>query len=286
MGRSAASPIAVAWKALTGRVEDSPDHCGNATGEQPRLKDLPHSFRLLLEDNQTIGRSDLQECCYKEHVTHVRQEYDWDCGIACLIMALGFLAKDVRAPRTIEHCWLQDAIGTQSTWTIDLVAILDHVKSAREEFKLAPFDCLFSSKQLALNPDLEAMGYYSQSFAHDASRVQQLYNKLVAQSFQWMLQQEDLTLDIVLYCVQQDNCLAILLVDNTILQSKVKGLGRVEKSSPFVGHYVLLLRVVGNSKVVMHDPGRPRPITVPAEVLREAWQAPGTDSDVIFLARK
>lgn len=299
----AVNPIAVVWQALFGGTqcpELGTKTRSDSANEEARLltalEVLPDFFRkqLISSSSRSFqnggGPPHIGAGCFKEATIHIRQEYDWDCGIACLQMALYFLSKEHADTKqstscAIERGWLEDRIGTQSTWSIDLVAILDHVQKTQEN-QLASFEYLFCSKQLALNHNLEAMGYYAPSFAQDAVRVQRLYDKLKTHSSQNLLQHHDLSLEVVLFCVQHDNCLAIILVDNTVLQSKVKGVDCMEVSGPFVGHYVLLLRVLGKMEVLLHDPGRPRPIIVAADDLHAAWQTPGTDADVILLARR
>jgi hypothetical protein len=295
--------------------------------------DLPQWLRLALVDNddakKTTPPADTKVAAaaniIKDRIPHIRQEFDWDCGIVCLQMALALCAVVsepaaaqeqvpslssasplILAGTSTMRNWLETNIGTRSTWTIDLVDILDALlrnNNKDDDEKLnfvetSSFDYLFCSKQLSVNPALADISYYAHSFAVDATRVRDKYERLRTHSPHRLLQHDDLSLATILSCVRHDNCVAILLVDNTIFQESTATTipaadDEMRQSSssyddrPYIGHYILLVRWMDDEddRILVHDPGRPDPITVSSQALESAWRVPGTDSDVIVLVR-
>jgi Guanylylate cyclase len=305
------------WKSLKDRRRDrylSSD--GVADEKETVERDLPPWLRQSLvpvvvpvvpgkhaKKHTTTPADAAMAASFKAIIPHIRQEFDWDCGIACLEMALEFCvvvpepesSADSQSPSSrilrakTRRNWLEARIGTRSTWTIDLVDLLDCLLRNRDELSVVAFDYLFCSQQLSVNPALATMGYYSHSFTADATRVNDKYNSLKTHSAHRLLQHDDLSLETILTCVRHDNCLVILLVDNTIFQATIQSSDERTRPSShdctFIGHYILLVRCIGNDKVLVHDPGRPNPITVQRKLLESAWRVPGTDSDVIVVVR-
>ena len=62
------------------------------------------------------------------NVQHTQQQYDWDCGLSCVLMALDAAdeldAKDSIIENLEEVC-KSEGFG-HSTWTIDLCYLLKH----------------------------------------------------------------------------------------------------------------------------------------------------------------
>ena len=62
------------------------------------------------------------------NVQHTQQQYDWDCGLSCVLMALDAAdeldAKDSILENLEEVC-KSEGFG-HSTWTIDLCYLLKH----------------------------------------------------------------------------------------------------------------------------------------------------------------
>jgi Guanylylate cyclase len=253
-------------------------------------RDFPLWFRQLVLAQSVEKPSD----SLKKRIPHIRQTFDWDCGIVCLQMTLPFYVPKSHYWSSLQtRNWLESRIGTRSTWTIDLVALLDCLlTNDADQPKCDPFDYLFCSRHLSVNSALATMGFYSQSFAEDSSRVIKKYNSLKSHSEHRMRQHDDLSLEVILKCLRHDNCLVILLLDYSIFQSMIQNNNERQQEAtaqqqrcPFIGHYVLLVRCIGNDQVLVHDPGRSTPITVQKKALESAWSVPGTDSDAIVIVR-
>jgi hypothetical protein len=140
------------WRALRdGRRTRCRSSIDENEKEETVGPDLPQWLRLALVDHDHVKKTttppaDTKAAAeannLKEMIPHIRQEFDWDCGIVCLQMALALCAV-VSEPATQEEKvqssstplipgqtstmrnWLETNIGTRSTWTIDLVDILD-----------------------------------------------------------------------------------------------------------------------------------------------------------------
>jgi hypothetical protein len=331
------------WRALRDgrrtRCRSSIDE--NEKEEMTGGPDLPQWLRLALVDHDHVKKTttppaDTKAAAeannLKERIPHIRQQFDWDCGIVCLQMALALCAVVsepavaqeekvqsssspplIPAQTSTMRNWLETNIGTRSTWTIDLVDILDGLLRNNNKdddddddetqnlvASLSSFDYLFCSKQLSVNPALADISYYAHTFTVDATRVSDKYESLRTHSPHRLLQHDDLALATILSCVRHDNCVAILLVDNTIFQEcttttipaaddemKRSSSSSYNEDRPYIGHYILLVRCLDDEgdQILVHDPGRPYPITVSSKVLESAWRVPGTDSDAIVLVR-
>ena len=57
-----------------------------------------------------------------DEVPHVRQSHNWDCGVACALMALRALRAQGAEGDLVQH--MRRMCGTTSVWTIDLAHLL------------------------------------------------------------------------------------------------------------------------------------------------------------------
>jgi hypothetical protein len=230
---------------------------------------------------------------------HVRQQETWDCGIACMLMALRWLHRtqqidedastgtdDLDAER---RAWILETAGTESVWSIDLVSILE--KYSKKKKNVVVFTYLFSSKTLEVDQEHRDLTFYEKAFGDDESRVSKLFAR--AQRKQWnVIVQHQLQLEQVLELVCRPDCIAIALVDNnTILAAKKLKKGESERKKknnvPFAGHYIVLSGLSRNGELQIHNPAISKKMKCMSLALFEkAWRAQGTDNDILFLVRQ
>jgi len=95
-------------------------------------------------------------------VPHVRQAFNWDCGLACCLMVLRALGvADVSLASLRERC------PTKSIWTIDLAHLLAGFGA----------EVHFSTVTLGANPGFAGESFYAGSMAEDGRRVERLFRE-------------------------------------------------------------------------------------------------------------
>lgn len=142
-------------------------------------------------------------------VPHVRQSYNWDCGLACVEMVLR--ALDV--PCTAAH--LREQASTRSVWTIDLAFLLESYGVATRYY----------TSQIGCNPEYETLGFYSARLRDDRARVEQLFNQAASAGSprveQAMLSRAELHAALL-----AGHTLAIVLLDRLLLPAPGTGAER------------------------------------------------------------
>lgn len=226
-----------------------------------------------------------------------KQMHNWDCGITCLEMICDWLWDSEHRCHD-RRAWMLQLIGTESIWTVDLVWIL---QSLSDKYP-GKFSYLFCTKELTVNDNLSQFHYYKDAFAQDRPRILNRFT-MIAQRNLPTFQCNSLKLDDMIYCIQNTNCIAMVLVDNQILT------GNNAPGESYTGHYILLLGISKQPECIRlamnNDPvstshhstngnniclvlGNPADesasyITLPH--FERAWKAPGTDNDIIFVAK-
>lgn len=202
----------------------------------------------------------------------VKQIETWDCGIACLLMALQWLQrKSINLEE--ERLQIFETVGTESIWSIDLVHLLELYKSPSLQFSY-----LFCSKTLTVDQAHKDLSFYETAFNSDQVRVTHLFE--LAHNQNWNLLQVDLTVTQVLELVRRPDCIAIALVDHAILLQK-------SHRTPYSGHFIILSDVRRtDGQLQVHNPTSSCDTDFIAPSLFEkAWTAKGTDKDIIFLVK-
>ena len=179
---------------------------------------------------------------------------------------------------------------------------------------------LFASTNLGVDPSHSDIGYYSSAFAADERRVSRRFRQLLLESptsptMTTVIKLACFRLDALLDLVSRPDVVAIALLDNRVLLSEERaeeeegvgetggGDGREEGKrqrrcrSPYAGHYVLVIGVVGVAScrpgddpgdvaLAIKNPGSDRPVDlIRTSKFERAWRSNGTDDDVIFVRR-
>lgn len=97
---------------------------------------------------------------------HVRQKFDWDCGLACLQMVLKKYFGDKFQLEEFEAVCEKKNFG-KSVWTIDLATVLT-------EFGL---DYILYTITLGVDESYETDKFYQQFYDADQYRVNNLFNQ-------------------------------------------------------------------------------------------------------------
>lgn len=236
-------------------------------------------------------------------VPHVKQTYNWDCGLACVLMvvrALGASAHDCDLRTLRQLC------RTTSIWTVDLAYLLRRFGA----------DVTFTTVTMGANPAYESESFYRDNLREDCERVDALFEGARANGIP--IERRSLSPDAVKAYAGGGEYLVILLVDKPKLGVKPRdamvlpegengerrgGSDRLgwltgkkrESASTFVngaapsrgytGHYIV---VCGYNPVdgefLCRDPAsHVRDLIITAENLEKARRAFGTDEDILLV---
>ena len=283
-----ASFLSNAWLSVTGtlpptdtcredEIIDDKDCLTDSTSAQD-LVSLEDAIRQLFPTKQVA----LQFCLdAPTNLVHVKQMDLWDCGIACLQMVMAWLRPDGAESRE----WMLQTVGTESIWSIDLMYLL----STMIEQEDATY--LLCSKNMGVDESHLALGYYQKAFSRDEVRVRQRFDQAACSGWP-LLCIRHLGLAQVVRLVSRDDCIAIVLLDNSILRQRV--------GATYAGHYVILCGISFEPQHLKHADGEKASycmvIKNPARLaettyvspsrFEKAWRATGTDDDILFVAKK
>ena len=250
---------------------------------------------------------------------------------------------------TSDQKWMRECVETESIWTIDLVFLLNRiladmrrnkVDSAETEALDQPPDTktirtknsndvqrkshvyqlrqphasvnyVFCSTKFGVDESYVKFGYYEEAYANDFKRVERLFSTALKENMP-ILQIPYLSLQLLVDFVSRKGCVAIVLVDNTILLgrgTKSVGedgyLGTAEASNTYSGHYVILCGISYDSNdisyarsndclndscygeefcMVLNNPAswKKQEFVTPKR-FEAAWRANGTDEDIILI---
>ena len=239
--------------------------------EQALMQLLPSKENFCASDDGTAVR-------------HVQQTETWDCGIACMLMAVRWLQllPDTTTNIEEERRWMLNKVDTESIWSMDLVYLLEAYKKKDLLLNntIPSFNYLFCSKTMQVDQDHKDLSFYQKAFHKDQVRVTQLFQQ--AQTEHWnLLQLADLGLNQVMELVRRPDCIAIALVDHAILQQKKNA------TTPYTGHYIVVYGVVHGDSLLIHNPTSSLATEyISSSLFEKAWRAKGTDNDIIFLLKQ
>lgn len=260
-------------------------------------------------------------------VPHLRQMRRWDCGYTAILMVLPAYAEDegghsflnthsgVYARETSSRRRgsaqkkavdeLVGLAGTQSSWTIDLAAVLG----------VLDVPCVFATSAPGVSPDYASQPFYASSFADDTVRVEALFD--AAHDNGIHVFPTSLPLDIIRSHVVSKGPAIVLvngrLLDCTdchsvgigsilgpaggllpdpcgmcstageILVSWVLGIARNLLPEAYLGHYIVVLRI-DNGSVWYRDPAVGHDLcSISVDMFNAARSAFGTDDDVLLI---
>ncbi|KAK9806265.1 hypothetical protein WJX72_007781 [[Myrmecia] bisecta] len=219
-------------------------------------------------------------------VPHVRQLYNWDCGLACVLMVLRALG--------IHHQNLQSLSSlcpTTSIWTVDLAHLLRH-------FGL---DVLFTTMTIGANPEYARESFYMENMAEDEQRIQRLFQGASEAGIRGAseagirVQRRSVSAHELQSFLMASSHLVVALVDKRRL-----GSGFLWGHAPdmaclpqycgmqagYTGHYIVICSYdPGTDRFEIRDPASPiESVTVSATCLDAARRSFGTDEDLLLIS--
>lgn len=227
------------------------------------------------------------------NVSHTQQQFNWDCGLSCVLMALDaaeeFVVKE-DISSDIEKVCKTEGFG-HSTWTIDLCYLLKHY---------APqLNFSYTTITIGVDPSYRDQVFYNKILHRDSDRVQDRFDN--AQHNGIVIEEKSVTIDdIVQHISESGTCIVLtnanLLSCETCSYFCLSGksaqntmtscfLVRNCGSSAYQGHYVLAVGFdIPKRKIYYRNPSlRDRVCCMSFERFDEARNSYGTDEDVIFV---
>lgn len=209
------------------------------------------------------------------HVPHVRQHFNWDCGLACVLMVLRAMGV-----KGVDFNYLRRLCPTTSVWTIDLAHLL-------RRFGMG---VVFLTTMLGANPEYTNELFYAENMATDEHRVQRLFQE--APQVGIPVHQRSLASAEVKACMMSGLYLMIMLVDKARLGSWLPwapDCAAAAAAQPdltgYIGHYIVVCGYSADSDLyTIRDPASHfELVQVSTESLDAARTSFGTDEDVLLI---
>ncbi|XP_032526486.2 protein GUCD1 [Danaus plexippus] len=216
----------------------------------------------------------------KCNIPHIKQRFDWDCGIACVLMLLSEKQRNYFSKHFLEICQ-QEGFGT-NTWTIDISYLLKRFEVNHR---------LYTTRRA---PNCKAGSSGKKLTVNDADRIKNRFAKAVANNI--IIIDGALSTKALIEHVATTGP-ALVLIDEALLScdlckhNKLSSEIRRVFGGRYRGHYVLVVEVVGfrrgDYKLLYRDPARSASVcaTTPRR-LNAARLVPYTDCDVILIDNK
>lgn len=214
-------------------------------------------------------------------VPYVHQSFSWDCGLACVEMALRSRGISAGVDELHKLC------ATDSVWSIDISYLLHHYGLHQ----------VYLTTTKGVRAEYGGQEFYRLQLRVDTERVNQLFNRAEAEGIHVVQRTVDMAE--IVHEVEHKKSLVLVLVDKRLLKcglcddSTETGLvGRTRcgttQAPGFLGHYILLYAYDKDlDAFLMKDPAaNSRTCVVPGAVLERARKAFGTDEDIIFVGRR
>ncbi|XWS56648.1 hypothetical protein CRYUN_Cryun09bG0104000 [Craigia yunnanensis] len=226
----------------------------------------------LPSDNR-IGHDAVLPQSHFVQVPHINQLFSWDCGLACVLMALTTVG--------INDCSIQNLAKlccTTSIWTVDLAYLLQKF-SVRFSFYTVTFGA---------NPNYSGETYYKEQLPYDLVRVDKLFQKAMEAGIN--IWRRSISGEEISRWILSGKCIAIALVDQYKLSRSWVGdviiPGFHGNDVGYTGHYVLICGYDAEAdEFEIRDPASSRKHDrVSSKSLEDARKSFGTDEDLILIS--
>lgn len=239
-------------------------------------------FQVAEEEAGALSSAPRSFC---HNVPHVRQCFNWDCGLACVLMilrALGACRQSFTTLRTL--------CPTTSIWSIDLAHLL-------RQFGL---HVTFYTVTIGANPHYANEKFYMETMQEDEHRVRRLFQDAAPAGIH--VEQRSVRVDELQQLLLSGLWLVLALVDKRQLVWAESGSRRgpswgtsaevainqaVGTVDPvYTGHYIVLCGYCSQTDCFYaKDPAaEAETVSLPSGVVEVARRAFGTDEDLLLVA--
>ncbi|KAK8651381.1 hypothetical protein V6N13_140984 [Hibiscus sabdariffa] len=245
------------------REENDGDHMNVAAGCCP--------FELP-SDSRTDHEAALPQSHFVQ-VPHINQLFSWDCGLACVLMALTTVGiKGYSIQNLVELC------STTSIWTVDLAYLLQKF-SVRFSYYTVTFGA---------NPNYSGETYYKEHLPSDLVRVDKLFQKAVEAGINILCR--SISKEEISRWILSGKYIVIALVDLYKLSRSWVGdviiPGFHDNDAEYTGHYVVICGYDAEAdEFEIRDPASSRKHDrISSKSLEEARKSFGTDEDLLVIS--
>ncbi|OAY46175.1 guanylyl cyclase 1 isoform X1 [Manihot esculenta] len=218
-------------------------------------------------------QDDVLCCSLFIEVPHISQLHSWDCGLACVLMALNTIG--------INNCSIQalaELCCTTSIWTVDLAYLLQKFSVQFSYFTVT----------IGANPNYSAETFYKEQLPTDLVRVDMLFQKAREEGIN--IQCRSINEKEISLLILSGKYIAIALVDQYKLSRSwmediiLSGLNG--SNSNYTGHYVVICGYdAGTDEFEIRDPASSRKSQrISSKCLEEARKSFGTDEDLLLIS--
>ncbi|EAA05246.4 AGAP011198-PA [Anopheles gambiae str. PEST] len=205
-------------------------------------------------------------------IVHFTQRYDWDCGLACILMVLDRRQRQTFLSQFQQIC--DEGQFGKSTWTIDLCYVLKDFNVPHR----------YLTKTIGANPNHRVNDYYK-SYTLDMLRVNNKFRYAEQNGV-------DVRQCTVNYRFLIDHLGTygniILLISASLLYCDLCKFNKLPCEIRYMGHYIVLCGYNKKlQKFMYRNPAcKDRVCYIPYQALDKARKANGTDEDIILLYDK
>lgn len=215
-----------------------------------------------------------------DDIPYVRQSYSWDCGLACVEMALR--ARGI----AVSNGELRGVCDTDSVWSIDISYLLRRYS----------VDFTYYTITAGVREEYQQQEFYRKQLAQDRKRVIMLFARARGNGVKVV--EHEVEISDIAHAISVCNKIVIVLVDKRLMRCRLccahpssqsmdahPGSRGARYSSNFLGHYVVLYAYDAKNRIfLMKDPAASRrTCAISSEALEEARKAFGTDQDIIYI---
>ncbi|KAB0791565.1 hypothetical protein PPYR_03365 [Photinus pyralis] len=223
---------------------------------------------------------DLRELPEKVFINlrHSRQRYDWDCGIACVLMVLTEADRESFTRDFVSVC--KDEGFHRSTWTIDLCYLLRRYN----------VDHNFYTVTIGIHPGYHSNAFYRTVLAKDEQRINSRFGE--AKMYGINVHEGSVEIVTILRHLRL-NGPAIVLTNARLLTCDLCKLNKVSLElrqclpwpAGYQGHYIVLCGYnKSRRKVYYRNPSfHNRVCVMSIDALEDARKSYGTDEDLILI---
>lgn len=226
----------------------------------------------LPSDNQNGHETALPRSHFVQ-VPYINQLFYWDCGLACVLMALSTVGIN---GYSIQN--LAELCCTTSIWTVDLAYLLQKF-SVRFSYYTVTFGA---------NPNYSGETYYKEHLPSDLVRVDKLFQKAVEAGINILCR--SISKEEISRWILSGKYIAIALVDLYKLSRSWVGdvliPGFHGNDVGYTGHYVVLCGYDAEAdEFEIRDPASSRKQDrISSKSLEEARKSFGTDEDLLLIS--
>ncbi|XVF23999.1 hypothetical protein REPUB_Repub13aG0088800 [Reevesia pubescens] len=213
--------------------------------------------RFELSSDNRVGHEAVLPPSHFVQVPHINQLFSWDCGLACVLMALTTVG--------IDDCCLQN--------------LADLCCTTRFSYYTVTFGA---------NPNYSDERYYKEQLPTDLVRVDTLFQKAVEAGIN--IRRRSISVEEIAHWILSEKYIAIALVDQYKLNQSWAGdviiPGFHENDVGYTGHYVVICGYDAEAdEFEMRDPASSRKHDrVSSRCLDEARKSFGTDEDLLLIS--